>query len=87
MAPKNSVIAREHEKEINGADLYRGTAYQHLESSQKGHVALGTRITKPSQAKMEDFEDRLREYDKDVEQYKRLTGNSIDKLPSCTCRT
>ena len=32
---KNSVIAREHEKDINGADLYHGFAYQRLEFSQK----------------------------------------------------
>ena len=77
---KNSVIAREGEPTINGAILYREFARQHLNASQEGVEALGVRLTRPTQASMDTFEERLVAWDQDKEKYKRMTQQDLGDL-------
>ena len=70
----------EHEKETNGAKIYLSLAHEHLDGSQKVTVSLGVRITKPTMASMDDFEESLRLYDQDRERCERLSGQSVGEL-------
>ena len=77
---KGTVMSLESESDVNGAKAYRAFARKHLDGSQRSTVALGTRITKPSMAPMDEFEDRLRLYDQDRERYERLSGQVVGEL-------
>ena len=77
---KNSVMAQEHQERINGATLYRAFAHEHLDGFQKATVSLGVKITKPAMASMDEFEDRLRTYDQDLERYERLSEQKVGEL-------
>ena len=77
---KGTVMAVEVEKDVNGAKVYRAFAIEHLDGSQQATVALGRKITKPSVAPMDEFEDRLRLYDQDRERYERLTKQVVGEL-------
>ena len=77
---KNKVVAYESQEDINGAFIYREFAREHLNASKTGTVALGTRITRPAQATMDTFEDRLLLWETEKEQYQRITGNKIGEL-------
>ena len=76
----NSVIAREGEPTINGAILYREFVREHLNASQEGVVALGVRLSRPTQASMDTFEERLMAWDQDKEKYKRMTQQDLGDL-------
>ena len=43
-------------------------------------VALGQRLTKPPRALLEDFEQKLIEYDRDKEKYERLSQTKMGEL-------
>ena len=74
------MFAREGEPTINGAILYREFAREHLNASQEWVVALGVRLTRPIQASMDTFEERLMAWDQDKEKYKRMTQQGLGDL-------
>ena len=47
---------------------------------QHATVALGQRITKPPRALLEEFQQRLIEYDRDKEKYERLSQTKMGEL-------
>lgn len=77
---KRSVMALELEGTIHGAKIYRAFAHEHLDGSQKATVTLGTNITKPPMAPMDEFEERLRIYGQDEERYERLSEQKVGEL-------
>ena len=77
---KGAVMAMELKKSIHGATVYRKFAREHLDGSQRAQVALGVKITKLMPSPMDEFEDRLRTYDQDLERYERLTKQTVGEL-------
>ena len=73
---KQTVMGRENDTSFNGAAIYKEFAHQHLDGSKQATVALGKRITEPPAAPLDEFEDRLREWDKERERYERLASAS-----------
>ena len=60
--------------------MYRAFAHEHLDGSQKATVSLGVEITKPAMVSIDEFEDRLRTYDQDIERYERLSEQKAGEL-------
>ena len=71
---KSSVVTQENDVKINGAAIYRDLAREYLDASRAGTVALGERLTSPPQAAMDEFEERLMDWDVEKDRYKRMTG-------------
>ena len=78
---KSKVVSNKRFVDHNGSLIYRELAREHLSASRSGVVALGTRLTKPTRATIEDFEVRLMQWDLEREQYKMITGNDVGELP------
>ena len=77
---KGAVMAREQDTHVNGSELYREWAVEHLDGSKKATVALGVKITDPAMASLEELEDRLRAWDLDKERYERLAEQKVGEL-------
>ena len=64
---KETVMSREREVKTNGARIFRDLTRDYLDSSHVGIVALDQCVVKPVRATRENFEDRLRAWEEDVE--------------------
>ena len=74
-----TVMGREKDVNTNGARIFRDLTRDVLDSSREGMVALGLRVVKPAKATIENFEERLRSWEEDVERYGRISGNEVNE--------
>ena len=70
-------MKREKGTLTNGASIFRDLSRDDVDSSKAGLVALGQRVVKPPRASQDDFEDRLRAWEEDVERLNRITTSEV----------